>query len=164
MPPGFERPNAAGRSGPRSRPAASTRRIPPPRRKGTPPAVLALLIIVPILGIGITLLINRPFGDDEPVQTTVVDPNKDIDALADRFSKLEKEYQTVLRMDREAADFELRAKSLIAAFDTWMDDYEVVIGTKRGPDGQLAPEFFGYSRLKARAGQYRLDLIKSSGF
>lgn len=173
MPPDSRRKPDAGRTGPAAAPGArprptrrpAARRSAPTGRQGTPSVVLALFVVVPVIAIGLILLIKNPFGaDSRPVVTTVVDPNKDVNQLTDRFKSLEQNSKVALGGDRENVQFEVRIRGLIASWEKWMADFDRVFSSRKNADGSLPDEFWGYSKYKAAAGTYRLDLIKSGGF
>lgn len=147
---------------PSRRPGPARRGSRPVRKKGTPPIVLAAVILVPLLGIAVALQFNRMRQRQETGKAELVrDPNTEIAALEREFQELQEKTRGALRMDRESTGFRAQVENLKNRWTGWMERFDAVFADVRNPDGTWPAEYQEYSKLKSRAGLMRLDLIKT---
>ena len=161
------RPNSSPETPRRAAPGRRTQRRAAPRasaQPGTPPGVLAAMVVVPTILIGVLFVVFNPFGRNDAVVEETKDPNEEIKLLLERFNKLRTETQAVLKLDRESTQFNTRLRGMVDALDSWMEKYNTVFAPVMDADGRLLQEYSAYSVYKAQAGQMRVDLIRVGGF
>ena len=125
--------------------------------------MLVLIIAVPAAGIlGVVGWSQMKSGPE----TVVVDPNQEIVALEGRIKGFQKEYQAVIKLNREEQMEEAnsRGRRLGDRLSQWLDDWEVVMASHRNEDGDLPPDLEGYEAVPVPVLRIRNDLLKSTGF
>jgi hypothetical protein len=127
----------------------------------------ALLIGVPIIGIGAMLLLKKPAEEEAeaPKQEVKVNPNDRIKVLESQVRPMEEELrklQALIRQEDPSA--QAMQKTLVSRIDKWMLEWDGFFDPKRLPNGRFPPEFEGYQAIRSKVNQVRHDVLKSSGF
>lgn len=142
-------------------PRRAGRRPPIRKRRGTPPYVLVLMVVLPLVALGVALAVKGPREEPAPPPSPQYDPNKEIIELGKRFQMLKDKQRETMGLDRESTKFQTRVESLKSSWSRWMDDYTKIFKGVRNLDGSWPEEFHEYSALKARAGLMKVDLIRA---
>ncbi len=147
---------------PPRRPAGS-RRAPVQKKSGTPPMVIMLAILIPLIGILVVLLVNRnndgQAQDNQKVEQQY-DPNKEIAELRKEFTKLREGHRKVMSQNRESAKFKSNVEKLKRKWTQWMAKYDEVCKPLKDENGRWKPGYEDYSDIRGKAQELKLDAIK----
>jgi hypothetical protein len=156
--------NAQGRTPGRSQGRGSQSRRPQPARAPTPRWVIAVMLVVPLIGIGVlgTVKATKKAPEVQPAPV-VVDPNVRLNELTQQVRDLESQLKKLpLRSENpsDKAKVDDYKKRLIK----WRDEWDALFADKLDLEGNIKPEYRGYMGPRNKVNQLINDLNRVTGF
>ncbi|MEM7261923.1 MAG: hypothetical protein AAF488_08005 [Planctomycetota bacterium] len=140
-----------------------------PRKQGAHPAVVIVTIVALVGAIGFFVwrVIDAQGG---PVEKVTAPPTKDNSA---EYNKIKKETTAAIKLKREAfalkesedaAAFKAKCEEAKTALGAVLDRLDAMLEPVRDENGELPPEYSGYSQDYARVQTALHDVIKIAPF